>query len=111
MGNQPWRAGKPYEILMQRASTDPVLREMLRTDPRGTLQRELAISLPEGVQIDVLEETTARILLVLPAAQPALGAAQLSDDQLDRVAGGAGGTTRGGRTTDIDPGVKTAVDL
>jgi len=43
--------------------------------------------------------------------KPADGTPQLSDAELDAVAGGTGGTTRTPRTNDIDAGVKRAVDL
>ncbi len=56
-------------------------------------------------------EATAKKLPDPDVQRPASGTPQLSDAELDGVAGGAGGTTRAPRTNDIDTGVKTAIDL
>jgi hypothetical protein len=73
--------------LVRRSAKDKAFRRALVADPRGTLERELGVKVPEGLGLTVLEETPARRYLVLPPA--ATGAAgELSDAELEAVAGG-----------------------
>ena len=76
--------------ITERAAKDPAFRRELLADPKSVLARELGLALPDFLEVQVLEETPARVYLVLPAAPPAPGA-ELSDEQLDAVAGGGWG--------------------
>ena len=73
--------------ITERAAKDPAFRRDLLADPKGVLARELAVALPDFLEVRVLEETPTKVYLVLPAAPPAAGA-ELSDEQLEGVAGG-----------------------
>lgn len=48
------------------AMHDRAFREELLRDPKETLERELGISFPEEVQIEMHEDTPTTIHLVLP---------------------------------------------
>ena len=48
------------------AMHDRVFREELLSDPKDTLERELGITFPEEVKIEVHEDTPTTIHLVLP---------------------------------------------
>lgn len=85
--------------VIRKASEDDAFRERLKADPRGTLEQELGTPLPAAVAISVLEETATHAYLVLPLRQ-----AELSDEELAALAGGAG---RDGS----DPGLKGAAWL
>lgn len=68
---------------------DEELRQRLLSDPKGTVEHELGTKLPKGIEIRAVEETPETIYLVLPpkaAASPEEG--ELSDRELDAVAGG-----------------------
>ena len=53
--------------LIRKAWGDPAFREELIGDPKAVLTRELnAESLPEGVEVEVLEETPEKYYLVIP---------------------------------------------
>jgi hypothetical protein len=67
---------------------------MLLDDPKGTLERELGTQLPEGVEVRVLQERADAIYLVLPSSASPLGGqgGEISDRELEAVAGGEGGT-------------------
>jgi hypothetical protein len=70
--------------IMARAADDNAFRDKLKSDPKGTLEKELGGSLPDDVKISVLEETPKQVYVVLPAQ----GSKELSSDELSGVAGG-----------------------
>jgi hypothetical protein len=78
--------------LIQRSLQEEDFRQRLLDDPKGTLEQELGSGLPEGVQVRAVEESADTIYLVLPSAS-ALGdqGGELSDQELEAVAGGVGG--------------------
>jgi hypothetical protein len=78
--------------LNERAAKDAAFRRALAEDPKGTLRRELAVTVPEGIRLTVLEETAGNRYLVLPP-RPLGGDRELSDEDLDGVAGGTGMST------------------
>ena len=78
--------------LVQRSLKDEEFRQRLLDDPKGTPEQELGSALPEGVQVRVVEESADTIYLVLPSASAlGQGGDELSDRELEAVAGGVGG--------------------
>jgi hypothetical protein len=77
--------------LIERSLQDDAFRQRLLEDPRAAVEEELGIQLPAEVQIRVVEETADTIYLALPNASPAGEGGELSDRELDAVAGGDGG--------------------
>ncbi len=76
------------EQIMARAMKDETFRQVLLSNPRETLERELGITLPAGINVQVHEDTPTTIHLVLPM-QPLTGEPQeLSDKDLERAVGG-----------------------
>ena len=92
--------GTPEDLarqeLIQRSVEDEELRRRLISDPKGTVEQELGAKLPERIEIHAVEETPETIYLVLPPSSLEHGG-ELSDRELDTVAGGWGG---GGYSTD-----------
>jgi Nitrile hydratase, alpha chain len=74
--------------LIEKAWKDDAFRQALVTDPQGAVERELGAKLPAGVQVKVLAESADTFYLVLPANPDRGPAGQLSDQQLEAVAGG-----------------------
>jgi hypothetical protein len=74
--------------LIEKAWKDDVFRQALLTDPQGAVERELGAKLPAGVQVKVLAESADTFYLVLPANPDRAPAGELSDQQLDAIAGG-----------------------
>ena len=64
--------------------SDPGFRSRLVTDPRATLAEVIGMPLPDSVAVTVHQESLTDIHLVLPAS---IGE-ELSDDDLELVAGG-----------------------
>jgi hypothetical protein len=67
--------------VVARAWADEGFRERLRADPHAVLAEETGVSVPESIEIEVLEET-AQGYLVIP-----LNRVEISDEQLDVAAG------------------------
>lgn len=72
-------------ILAEAVASNPALREPLLQDPRGALEALGLTDLPEDLRVRIVEETDSEVTLVLPAAQ---ASDELSDSELDAVAGG-----------------------
>ena len=76
--------------LVERSLQDEDFRQRLLADPKAAVEEELGIQLPAEVQIRVVEETADTIYLALPSASPAGEGGELSDQELEAVAGGTG---------------------
>ena len=82
---QQQEQAKRYGQVVAKAWRDEAFKQRLHADPAGVL-REHGIALPAGRQVRVVENTDQVTHVVLPAKPTGL-----SDEQLDQVAGGAGG--------------------
>jgi hypothetical protein len=79
--------------LIEKAWKEDAFRQALRTDPRGAVEQALGAKLPAGQQVKLVEETSDTFYLVLPANPDRAPAGQLSNQQLEAVAGGWSGTS------------------
>ena len=77
------QSAKSYGALIKRAVNDSVFRARLIEQPASVL-REEGIRIPEGVKVSVVENSESRLHFVLPAKPTA----ELTDEQLEDVAGG-----------------------
>jgi len=83
--------GRRAEIersIVQRSLEDVDFRRRLLDDPKGTADREMGMRLPEGIEVRVVEESADTIYLVLPSVSPVGEYGELSDGELEAVAGG-----------------------
>ena len=81
--------------LIERSLQDDAFRQRLLADPKATVEQELGTQLPEGVRVEAVEETADTIYLVLPSASAPGGGGELSDWELEAVAGGGTWSTAG----------------
>ena len=81
--------------MIQRSLEDDSFRQRLLDDPKAVVEQELGSPLPEGVEVRVVEESADTIYLVLPSASPLGGGVELSDQELEAVAGGWDAQTAG----------------
>jgi hypothetical protein len=86
--------------LVQRSMEDEDFRQRLLDDPRGTLEQEVGGRLPESIEVRVVEESTDTIYLVLPSASAVGEGLEISDQELEAVAGGGSTDQRGGASGD-----------
>lgn len=80
--------------LAERVWGDEAFRAALLADSTAVIRRELqayGIVVPDGLTIDVHEETPTQIHLTLPYRPPEKGDAELDDESLDLIAGGHSG--------------------
>jgi hypothetical protein len=73
--------------LVLRSIEDEEFRQRLLDDPKAAVEQELGTRLPEGVEVRAVEETADSIYLVLPSAEPIGEGAELSERELEEVAG------------------------
>jgi hypothetical protein len=76
--------------VIQRSLQDENFRQQLIADPKATMEQELGVRLPAGVQVQAVEETADTIYLVLPSVSPLVGeGGEIPDQELETVAGGS----------------------
>jgi Nitrile hydratase, alpha chain len=76
--------------IITKAMKDDAFRQRLLSNPRETLEREVGMIIPQGVTLQMHEDTPTTHHLVLPM-KPAVGeAVELSDAQLEQAVGGQG---------------------
>ena len=75
--------------LIERSLQDDAFRQQLLDDPKAAVEQELGTRLPNEVSVEAVEETADTFYLVLPSASQA-GGGELSDRELEAVAGGWG---------------------
>jgi hypothetical protein len=73
-----------YSKIIARAWRDPSFKAKLLADPQGTL-RDAGVRIPDGVTVNVVENTGTHFHFVLPAKP----SEALTDAALDKVAGGS----------------------
>ena len=84
-------AAAGLEKIIARAWRDPAFKAALITNPAAALKAE-GIDVPAGMAVTVLENTDKQFHLVLPPKPTG----ELSDKDLDGVAGGFSGGMEGG---------------
>lgn len=62
-----------YSRILDQATRDSNFRNRLKTDPGGAIQSALGIAVPEGVTLNVIEETPTTAYIVLPPASSSPG--------------------------------------
>ena len=82
--------------LVQRSLQDEEFRQRLLENPKAAVEDELGTRLPEEVRVVAVEETADTIYLVLPfVSTDDKEAGELSDQDLEAVAGGWDAQTAG----------------
>lgn len=72
------------EVIAKKAGEDEAFRLALLSDPKLALEKELGMAFPEDTKVEVHVENIKVLHLIIPAGN----ADELTDDQLEGVAGG-----------------------
>jgi Nitrile hydratase, alpha chain len=72
--------------LIEKCWKDPEFKKQVISDPKGMLERHTGQKLPPEMKIFIHEEDTKTLHFSIPRAPAKL--AELSEEQLERVAGG-----------------------
>jgi hypothetical protein len=73
--------------IIAQAWKDETYKQELLSNPKAVFEREFKVQLPAEMNVNVVEETNNNIYLVLPK-RPNLSNEELSDEELETVAGG-----------------------
>ena len=73
--------------IIAKAWKDEAYKQELLTNPQAVLAREFGVEFPEEIKVQVLEENSSSLYFVLPMSPMAI-AQELSEDQLEVIAGG-----------------------
>jgi len=80
-------AGRQFlEEMGLKASEDSEFKKALMQDPVNAVEKKLKVKLPKNIRITVLEEKPDELFIVIPHK----GGAELSEAELESVAGGKG---------------------
>ena len=93
--------GQLQHIISGNAAGDHEYRAALLRNPKGLLEQHLQQRLPDWLNVEVVEETASTVYLIAPHVQ----GEELSDDDLEAVAGGKGRSEATGGVTiegDVD---------
>ena len=72
------------QLIAEKASENEDFRLALLSDPKSALEKECAVTFPEGLSVKVHVDSSQELHLIIPATK----LDELSDDQLEDVAGG-----------------------
>jgi hypothetical protein len=89
MANVTSEMRKGFEAqVIAKALADETFRKALISSPRAAVEGELGIKLPGALNLRVVEESADSFYLVLPQKNAGAQAGELSDVELEAVAGG-----------------------
>ncbi|WP_373529998.1 NHLP leader peptide family RiPP precursor [Nostoc sp.] len=84
---QPIRKQIEAHIIAQ-AWNDETYKKELLSNPRAVIGKEFRVQLPAEVNVTVIEESPTSLYFVIPNIPNAVAEAELSEEQLETVAGG-----------------------
>lgn len=91
LGDRSPTRGEFEAVIIKRAWNDPAFLGQLRANPRTAIDeglRKYGASVPEGVTVKLYEELAGQCVIIIP--RPLDAGAELSDAELEAVAGGEG---------------------
>jgi len=86
-----WTDAELREVVMEvmrRATVDPVFRQLAVTDGQGAIAAVTSKTLPHGIEFKFVDNTGRVKIVPLPDPVCEIFSDELSDEELDQVAGG-----------------------
>jgi len=93
--------------ITKKALTDAKFRADLIQNPKAAIEGFTGIKIPAGLTVKVLEDSASVVHLVLPPG----GKGPMSEADLEKVAGGAGGSTNAIRCRDNSNGPVQCIEI
>jgi hypothetical protein len=87
--------GALQDFISEKAANDPAYREALIANPKAVLESHVGSKMPDEFNVKVVEEAPDTMYLIAPFVPPS-ETSELSDDDLEQVAGGFLGGILGG---------------
>ncbi len=81
-------AAGDFSSVIVRAIEDDAFKQELVSQPHAAIEQELGITLPQGSELRVLEQEDNIRYLILPMQPDSLEGDELSEEELEAVAGG-----------------------
>jgi hypothetical protein len=75
--------------LIEKAMKDTAFRQKLLNNPKEVIEAEFGRKIPESVQVNILEEDSQTVYLILPRVSDQNSEMELTETELNAVAGGA----------------------
>jgi hypothetical protein len=88
MGKAPTSRRELEEKIVAMAWRDDSFRRNFLADPKGEFEKRLKSKLPAGVKISAHQEDENHLYFVIPAKPQGVNLSELSDEDLEKVAGG-----------------------
>ena len=88
------KANEKLRVLAKRAQTDPEFRKLALKDPVAAVAKIDPTPLPSWFKLRFVDNAGATLTMVLP--DPVSASSELSDSELEQVAGGGDGNRCGG---------------
>ena len=89
-------SGQMRNHLLEKAAEDKEFRTRLVNDPKNTIRREFDVEIPDGYAINIMEDTSDTMNIVLPPS------AQLSTEELQAVSGASWHSNKGQNDSDSE---------
>lgn len=74
--------------IIARAWEDEEFRTKLESNPKEAIEEVLGAALPEGMTVNIAQESETNMTIVLPPRPTAGGSGEINEDDLEAVAGG-----------------------
>lgn len=90
---EPKKAEDILKMVISKAWEDKSFRKQLTADPIGTIENHTGakVILPEGKELIIIDQTdTTKVFVNIPS-EPDFENVELSEEQLEKIAGGGGG--------------------
>jgi hypothetical protein len=76
--------------IIAQAWKDDAYKQELISNPKVVFEKEFCIQLPAEVNVQVMQETSTNLYIVIPQLPRQVAEAELNEDELEAVAGGIG---------------------
>lgn len=86
-------ARKTFQAIARKAASDPAFRKVALANPAQAVKQVSGLDLPSGFKLRFVENQGANLTMVLP--DPAAATGELTDKDLEEVAGGRCGVSCG----------------